>query len=34
VPSTFFVDARGVIRHLQIGQVDQASLDLGLDRIR
>ena len=34
VPSTFFVDARGAIRHLQIGQVDQASLDLGLDRIR
>jgi cytochrome c biogenesis protein CcmG/thiol:disulfide interchange protein DsbE len=34
VPSTFFVDARGTIRHLQIGQVDQSKLQVGLERIR
>lgn len=34
VPSTFFIDARGTIRHLQIGQVDADKLALGLDRIR
>jgi cytochrome c biogenesis protein CcmG/thiol:disulfide interchange protein DsbE len=34
VPSTFFVDARGTIRHLQIGQLDSARLQSGLDQIR
>ncbi len=34
VPSTFFIDAHGTIRHLVIGQVDQAKLDLGLGSIR
>jgi hypothetical protein len=34
VPSTFFIDARGTIRHLQIGQLDQSKLQTGLDRIR
>ncbi len=34
VPTTFFVDARGTIRHLQIGQMDQAKLQRGLDAIR
>lgn len=34
VPSTFFVDARGTIRHVRIGQVDQAELQTALDKIR
>ena len=34
VPSTFFIDARGTIQHLQIGQLDKDKLQTGLDRIR
>ncbi len=33
VPSTFFVDARGTIRHLQIGQLDPEKLQRGLGTI-
>jgi cytochrome c biogenesis protein CcmG, thiol:disulfide interchange protein DsbE len=34
VPSTFFIDAGGTIRHMQIGEMDQEKLQRGLDRIR
>jgi len=34
VPSTFFIDAGGTIRHLYIGQMDQEKLARGLDRIK
>jgi thiol-disulfide isomerase/thioredoxin len=34
VPSTFFIDARGTIRLLQIGQLDADKLQAALDRIR
>ena len=34
VPSTFFVDGGGTIRHMQIGEMDQEKLQRGLDRIR
>jgi thiol-disulfide isomerase/thioredoxin len=33
-PSTFFVDAKGTIRHVQIGEMDQDKIQRGLDRIR
>jgi len=34
VPSTYFVDAGGTIRHMRIGEMDEAELGRGLDRIR
>jgi thiol-disulfide isomerase/thioredoxin len=34
VPSTFFVDASGTIRHVQIGEMDETKLAGGLARIR
>lgn len=34
VPSTFFIDAGGTIRQVQIGEMDQDKLQRGLDRIR
>ena len=34
VPSTFFVDAHGTIRQLQIGQLDEARLETALGAIR
>ena len=34
VPSTFFVDAGGTIRHMRIGEMDEVKLQLGLDSIR
>ena len=34
VPSTFFIDAGGTIRHMQIGEMDQAALDRGLGKVR
>ncbi|MFN2520095.1 MAG: TlpA family protein disulfide reductase, partial [Candidatus Limnocylindria bacterium] len=33
VPSTFFVDAAGVIRHLYIGELDDDKLAAGLRKI-
>jgi len=34
LPSTFFVDRSGTIRHMQFGEMDQEQLQRGLDRIR
>lgn len=34
VPSTFFIDAGGTIRHIQIGEMDQEKLDRGLGKVR
>ena len=34
VPTTFFVDAGGTIRHMHIGEMDQEKLQRGLDRLR
>ena len=34
VPSTFFIDAHGTIRQLQIGQLDKDRLEAGLATIR
>ncbi|HEX9436161.1 MAG TPA: TlpA disulfide reductase family protein [Candidatus Limnocylindria bacterium] len=34
LPSTFFVDRSGTIRHMQFGEMDQEKLQRGLDRIR
>lgn len=34
VPSTFFIDGSGTIRHMHIGELDQEKLQRGLDRIR
>lgn len=34
VPSTFFVDAGGTIRHVQTGQLDASKLRTGLDAVR
>jgi len=34
LPSTFFVDRTGTIRHMQFGEMDQEKLQRGLDRIR
>jgi thiol-disulfide isomerase/thioredoxin len=34
VPSTFFIDRSGTIRHVQIGEMDEAKLERGLERIR
>lgn len=34
VPSTFFIDSGGTIRHVQIGEMDQDKLQRGLDRIK
>ena len=34
VPSTFFIDGSGTIRHVQIGEMDEAKLRRGLERIR
>lgn len=33
VPSTFFIDTNGVIRHIQIGEMDEEKLGRGLQRI-
>ncbi|MGH2378828.1 MAG: TlpA family protein disulfide reductase [Candidatus Limnocylindria bacterium] len=34
VPSTFFVDADGTIRHIQIGEMDEELLERGLGKVR
>jgi thiol-disulfide isomerase/thioredoxin len=34
VPSTFFIDAHGAIRHMQIGELDAEKLQRGLDRAK
>ncbi len=34
VPSTFFIDAGGTIRHIQIGEMDAAKLERGLGKVR
>ena len=34
VPSTFFVDGGGTIRHMRIGEMDGEKLQRGLERIR
>lgn len=34
VPSTFFIGADGTIRHVQVGQMDEAKLQAGLDALR
>jgi thiol-disulfide isomerase/thioredoxin len=34
VPSTFFIDANGAIRHMQIGELDAEKLQRGLDRAK
>lgn len=34
VPSTFFVDAGGTIRHMQVGEMDAEDLERGLGKIR
>lgn len=34
VPSTFFIDAGGTIRHVQIGELDAEKLLRGLERIK
>ncbi len=34
LPSTFFVDTGGTIRHVRIGEMDQEKLQRGLDLIR
>jgi thiol-disulfide isomerase/thioredoxin len=34
VPSTFFIDGSGTIRHVQIGEMDEAKLRRGLDKVR
>jgi cytochrome c biogenesis protein CcmG/thiol:disulfide interchange protein DsbE len=34
VPSTFFIDAGGTIRHIQIGEMDEAKLERGLGKVR
>lgn len=34
VPSTFFVDASGTIRHVRVGEMDAEKLQRGLDLIR
>ena len=34
VPSTFFVDGGGTIRHVKIGEMSEADLRTGLDRIK
>lgn len=34
VPSTFFVDRGGAIRHMHIGEMDAEKLERGLERIR
>lgn len=34
VPSTFFVDANGTIRHIQIGEMDEEKLERGMGKVR
>jgi thiol-disulfide isomerase/thioredoxin len=34
VPSTFFVDAGGTIRHMKIGEMSEADLRRGLERVQ
>ncbi|MEX2045959.1 MAG: TlpA disulfide reductase family protein [Chloroflexota bacterium] len=34
VPSTFFIDAGGTIRHIQIGEMDEEKLERGLGKVR
>jgi hypothetical protein len=34
VPSTFFIDSGGTIRHVQIGEMDETKVAGGLARIR
>ena len=34
LPSTFFIDSSGTIRDVRIGEMDQANLQRGLDRIK
>jgi cytochrome c biogenesis protein CcmG/thiol:disulfide interchange protein DsbE len=34
VPSTFFIDSGGTIRHIQIGEMDEDKLERGLGKMR
>jgi thiol-disulfide isomerase/thioredoxin len=34
VPSTYFVDAGGTIRHMKVGEMSEADLQRGLERVR
>lgn len=34
VPSTFFIDAGGTIRHIEIGEMDEAELEAALEKVR